>query len=187
MKVILIGYRATGKSTVGQHLSKKLKIPFVDTDQIVEETAGMAIKDLVVREGWPAFRMREKEAVALLNEKGLCVVSTGGGVVLAEENRAVLKSLGSVVYLKASLCDIVERLTRDAQEDRTRPQFTQASLADETAAVLSERAPLYESAADYTVDTQGKSVVRVAEEIYERLLEKGVVSEINKEKKKQKK
>jgi len=187
MKVILIGYRASGKSTAGQYLAKKLQIPFVDTDQCVEETAGMAIKDLVARDGWAAFRDREKEAVAALHTAALCIVSTGGGVILADENRTLLKRLGKVVYLKTPVEDILERLTRDAREEQIRPQFTSGSLAEETLEILSQRMPLYEATADFTVDTEGKSVVRVAEEVYERLLEQGVVSEINKAKKKLKK
>ncbi len=186
MKVILIGYRATGKSTVGRLLSKRLKIPFADTDQMIEETEGLPIKDLVAQDGWSAFRKKEKEAVGSLLEKGLCVVATGGGVILSAENRALLKKLGVVVYLKASSHDILERLTRDAQDEQTRPQFTSGNLADETVAVLSERMPLYESTADFTVDTEGKSVVRVANEIYEYLLETGAVAGINKAKKRSK-
>jgi len=187
MKVILIGYRASGKSTVGRHLAKKLKLSFVDTDQLIEEASGLAIKDMIAQTGWISFREKEKEAVASLEGRGPCVVSTGGGVILDEENRALLKSLGVVVYLQTPASDILERLTRDAGEEQTRPQFTAASLAEETQAVLSQRIPLYEVCADFMVDTEGKSVVRVAEEIYERLLEQGVVSEINKEKKKLKK
>lgn len=187
MKVILIGYRATGKSTVGRHLSKRLNIPFLDTDQLIEKAAGMAIKDLIAQDGWDAFRKKEKEGVASLLEEGLCVVATGGGVVLAEENRALLKKLGIVVYLKASIEEIVDRLMRDSQNEKTRPQFTSGHLADETVAVLSDRIPLYESIADLVVDTEGISVVRVADKIYEHLLETGAVSVINKEKKKLKK
>ena len=187
MKVILVGYRASGKSTVGQYLAKKLKVPFVDTDQMVEEAAGLAIKDLVARDGWPAFRAKEAEAVASLQSNEPGIVSTGGGVILSGENRAMLKHLGIVIYLKTPVADILERLTRDAREEQARPQFTSGSLAEETIAVLSQRIPLYESAADFAVDTEFKSVVRIAEEIYERLVEQGTVSEINKAKKKLKK
>jgi shikimate kinase len=183
MNVILIGYRATGKTTVGRHLSKRLGIPFWDTDQLIEDRAGMPVKDLIASEGWPAFREKEKEAVGRLEEKILFVAATGGGAILAEENRIFLKKLGVVVYLKASLSEIVDRLSRDAKEGQARPPFTAMDLAEETSAVLKERLPLYESTADFTVDTEGKSVVRVADEIYEYLLETGTVAKINKLKK----
>lgn len=183
MKVILIGYRATGKTTAGLLLSRKLNVPFVDTDRLIEEAAGMTIKKLIGLEGWPAFRQKEKEVIASLAGKKICVVATGGGAVLDEENRIFLKKTGVVVCLKASLNDILARLKRDVEAGQARPQFTSQDLAVETVAVLNERIPLYASVADITIDTEGKSVVRVADEIYEYLLETGMVFEINKLKK----
>ena len=89
--------------------------------------------------------------------------------------------------MKTHLPDIIERLKRDAPDDQSRPQLTSENLVAETIAVLNERIPLYESAADFTVDTQDKSVVRVTDDIYQYLLEAGIVSEINKLKKNVKK
>lgn len=178
MKIILIGYRATGKSTVGLLLSKKLKIPFVDTDHLIEEAAGISIKELIAQKGWEEFRKRETEAVASLQEKNICVVATGGGVILAEANRLLLKTAGVVVYLKAPFATILERLERDAKNQQIRPRFTTANLAEETLAVLAERIPLYESSSDFTVDTQDKNIVRVTEDIYQYLLEAGIIFEI---------
>jgi shikimate kinase len=180
MKIILIGYRATGKSTVGILLSRKLKIPFVDTDQLIEEEAGMSIKELIVLKGWEEFRKRETEAVSSLQEKYDCVVATGGGVILAEANRLLLKKVGVVVYLQAPFAAIMERLERDVKNKQIRPRFTSANLAEETLSVLTERIPLYESLADFTMDTQGKNIVRVTEDIYQYLLEAGIFFEIKK-------
>ncbi|HOC58394.1 MAG TPA: shikimate kinase [Smithellaceae bacterium] len=184
MKVILIGYRATGKSTVGRLLSRRLEIPFIDTDCLIEESAGMNIKKLIGSQGWPAFRQKEKEAVSSVAEKKLCVVATGGGAVLDEGNRKILKSMGVVVCLKAPLQDIIERLRSDDEQGASRPQFTSGDIAAETVAVLGERMPLYEAVADNIIDTRGKNVVQVAEEIYQLLVEKGVVFEIGKLKRK---
>ncbi len=184
MKVILIGYRATGKSTIGLLLSRKIKVPFVDTDQLIEQAAGMPIKKIVASDGWAEFRTKETEVIASLNTTGLCVVATGGGAVLSDANRDLLKKMGILIYLKTPLHDIVERLERDAKHEQTRPQFTSGGLTAETEAILAERVPLYESVADFTVDTNGKNVVRVSEEIYQNLLEAGIVCEINKAKKK---
>lgn len=184
MKIILIGYRATGKSTIGLLLAQKIRIPFVDTDQLIEKSAGMPIKKIVASDGWEIFRKKETEVIASLNNTGLCVVATGGGAILSGVNRDILKKTGILIYLKTPLHDIVERLERDAQHEQTRPQFTSGGLTAETAAILAERVPLYESIADFTVDTNGKNVVRVSEEIYQYLLEAGIVSEINKARKK---
>jgi shikimate kinase len=183
MKVIIIGYRATGKSTVGLLLSEKLQIPFVDTDQLIEDTAGMPIKALVARHGWETFRKKETEAIASLCDGNLCVVATGGGAILSGVNRELLKNMGTLIYLKTPLPDIVERLKQDAQAEQIRPQFTSGNLIEETIAALEERIPIYESTADFTVDTNGKSIARVSDDIYQHLLEAGIVSDINKTKK----
>ncbi len=165
MKVILIGYRACGKTTVGKLLAAKLKITFWDTDMLVEESLGMPIKEIVARCGWNYFRDREKDAISRLAQEGACVVATGGGAVLSEENVDLLKKMGVIVWLSAPLADVVERLAADAESQGTRPQFTADSLAEETAKVLQQRIPLYEKAADYSLDTSGKSASQVAEDI----------------------
>lgn len=187
MKVILIGYRATGKSTIGLLLSKKIRVPFVDTDQLIEKAAGMPIKKMVASDGWEKFREKETEAIASLRNMNICVVATGGGAILSAANRDLLKKMGILIYLKTPLPDIVERLERDGEREQTRPQFTSGDLAAETEAILAKRVPLYESIADYTVETDGKSVVRISDDIYQHLLETGVVFEIDKMKKEFKK
>jgi len=183
MKIILIGYRASGKSTVGAILSKKLKIPFVDSDQIIVEETGMPIKEFVARHGWEAFRAKETGVIASICSMNPCVVATGGGALLATGNRELLKKSGTLIYLKTPFCDIVERLRKDAHNEQTRPQFTGESLEEETVAVLKERIPVYESIADFTVDTDGKNVKTISDDIYQHLLNTGIVSEIKKLKK----
>lgn len=183
MKVFLIGYRAAGKTAVGRLLSRKLKIPFADTDQLVETAAGLPIKELVAREGWNAFREKETEAIASLRGTDDCVVATGGGAVLSEVNRGMLKEMGSMIYLKTPPDQILERLKRDARGSDIRPQFTAETLEAETIAVLARRIPVYESVADFTVDTAGKGVVQVNEDIYQLLLEAGIFAGIEKTKK----
>ena len=183
MKVFLIGYRAAGKTTVGRLLSRKLKIPFADTDQLIEAAARMPIKELVARGGWDAFREKETEAIASLRGTGLGVVATGGGAVLSEDNRIMLKEMGSVIYLKTPPDLIVERLKRDARESGVRPQFTAETLEAETISVLAQRVPVYESVADFTGDTSDKGIVQVNDDIYQLLLETGIVADIDKTKK----
>ncbi len=186
MKVILTGYRATGKTVVGMLLAKKLKLPFVDTDRLIEKAAGLPIRDIVAQFGWDDFRLRESRTVAALPAMPPCVVSTGGGIVLSAANRDALKNAGKVVWLKAPMVDIVERLKRDAQNAQIRPAFTSDDLETETETMLRKRMPLYEQSADFTVDTRGNSIVRVADDIYQCLIEAGVVSELNKLRKRSK-
>mgnify|MGYP000860176609 FL=1 len=178
MKVILTGYRATGKTVVGMLLSKKMKLPFVDTDRLIERAAGLPIRDIVAQFGWEEFRRREACIVATLPQMPPCVVSTGGGVILSAANREALKQAGTVIWLKLPAAEIVRRLQHDGQTEQTRPAFTSDDLEKETQAVLAQRLPLYEQTADFAVDTQGKSIVRVADDIYELLVETGVVAGI---------
>ena len=183
MKVILIGYRSSGKSTIGAILSKKLKIPFVDSDQIIVEEEGMPIKEFVARHGWEAFRAKETKVIASICSMNPCVVATGGGAVMAAGNRELLKKSGTLIYLKTPLRDIVERLKRDSQNEQTRPQFTAESLEEETMAVLKERIPVYEAIADFTVETDGRNIRQVSDCIYQHLFNTGIVSEIKNKKK----
>ena len=185
MKIFLIGYRASGKSTVGLLLSKSLNLPFADIDHAIESAAGMTIKELIARQGWDAFRKKETETIARLRDAHSCVVATGGGAVLSEANRTMLKEMGKMIYLKTPLDRIVERLEQDAGGKATRPQFTSENLAAETIAVLAQRIPLYESVADFTVDTAGKSIIQVNNDIYQLLLEAGIVADIEKIRKQQ--
>ena len=174
MNVVLIGYRACGKSTVGKLLAGKLKIAFLDTDLLIEESTGMPIKEIVAGHGWDYFRAREKEAVQKLVQRNDCVIATGGGVVLDEENVELLKKIGIVVWLNAPIADIIERLQEDAKTENLRPQFTDGNLACETAMVLEKRIPLYQKAADYVLNTAGKSALQAVDEICAYLLESGI-------------
>jgi shikimate kinase len=184
MKVILIGYRAAGKSTIGRLLAAKLSIPFRDTDLMVEENMGMPIREIVSGHGWDLFRAEEREAIIKLLPEGTCVIATGGGVILAPENVALLKRLGLVIWINAPLQDVIKRLNEGKQTAEMRPQFTAGNLVQETISVLKERIPLYEKAADWSLDTAGKSALQVAEDIYLYLRDSGTLAKINKSKNK---
>ena len=187
MKIVLIGYRATGKSTVGKILAAKLKIPFWDTDAMIEKTMGMPIKEIVALHGWDFFRAKEKETIKFLTQKEDCVIATGGGVVLFRENidllkqnMDLLKQEGVIIWLNAPLQDIIERLKEDAQKEATRPQFSSGNIVQETIDTMRKRFPLYEREADYTVDTLNKNAQQVAEDIYQYLLKSKYLDKINK-------
>ena len=178
MNIVLIGYRATGKSTVGKILSAKLKIAFWDTDLMVEKNMAMPVKEIVALHGWDYFRAKEKETIKTLTQKGACVIATGGGVVLDRENVDLLKQTGLIIWLNAPGHDIIDRLKRDACNKAIRPQFTSGNIDQETADVMKRRLPLYETAADYTVNTLGKSATQVAKEIYQYLRKSGKLAKI---------
>ena len=96
MKVVLIGYRATGKSTVGKLLAAKLKIDFRDTDAMIEKSMEMPVKEIVALHGWEFFRARERDTIEKLIQLEDCVIATGGGVVLFRENIDLLYQEGSI-------------------------------------------------------------------------------------------
>jgi shikimate kinase len=182
MKVILIGYRATGKSTVGALLSAKLKIPFGDTDTLVEENMKMSIKEIVALHGWDFFRAKEKEVVLTLAQEGASVIATGGGIVLDKENVDLLSQAGVIIWLNAPLRDIISRLNNNTPGAAVRPQFTDWNIVQETIDTMKQRIPLYEKAADHTVDTADKSAADVVTEIYKYLRKSENLAKINKSK-----
>jgi shikimate kinase len=169
MKVILIGYRGVGKTTVGNLLAALLKVPFYDSDSVVEDIVSAPVKNIIAHQGWELFRQKETEAIQLLSRKDDCVIGTGGGVVLKKENLSLLKKMGKIIWLNPPLQDIVDRLQEDAQNGKTRPQFTKGNLLQESIAMLQERIPLYKKAADFMIDTAGKSVQQIAGEIAKHL------------------
>jgi shikimate kinase len=190
MNVVLIGYRATGKSTVGRILSAKLKIAFWDTDAMVEKNMAMPIKEIVAIHGWDYFRAKERETIKYLTQKEDGVIATGGGVVLFRENVNLLKQnvdllkqAGVIIWLNTPLQDIIDRLKKDTRNGAIRPQFTSGNIIQETIDIMRQRLPLYESAADYTVNTLNKNAEEVAEEIYLYLRKSGNLDKIVKSKK----
>ncbi|MGQ9688102.1 MAG: shikimate kinase [Desulfobaccales bacterium] len=163
--LVLIGGRASGKTSVGQALAKILGRPFVDLDEVLTAEAGCAIADLVAREGWPEFRRREKALVARYGRRSGQVLAPGGGVVLDPENVAILREQGLIVWLKADAATLARRLRNDEGGFASRPSLTGADPAAEMARVLAEREPLYEAAAHVVLDTADLSIPEVIERL----------------------
>jgi len=171
VKVVLIGYRGAGKTTVGKMVARRLSLPFLDTDALVEERAGMPVPAIFASAGEAAFRSREKEVIAgLADVRG--VIATGGGAVLDPENVRVLRRGGTVVLLEA---DLEEVLTRTAGSDR--PSLTGLPPEEEVRALLQMRRPFYLAAADICIRTGGRGPDVVADEVVSCLVgRKGSIS-----------
>ena len=163
--LVLIGYRATGKTAVGALLAERLGRPLVDLDQALEMEMGRSIAELVAAKGWPEFRRREKEMVARCARVGGQVLATGGGVVLDPENITILRENGVVVWLQADPGTIRKRLARDQVQESQRPSLTGGGTLDEVAEVLQTRQPLYAAAAHVVIDTAGQSIGQVVEKV----------------------
>jgi len=161
--LVLIGYRATGKTTVGERLAEILGYSFVDLDQVLVQEAGEPIVDIVARDGWAEFRRREKDLVARFRHTQGQVLATGGGVVLDPENVEALRENGIIIWLTADPETIQARLAEDLPRDANRPSLTGSDTIREVTEVLEARLPLYEAAAQIIVDTAHRDVAQVVE------------------------
>ncbi|HYA03279.1 MAG TPA: shikimate kinase [Syntrophobacteria bacterium] len=169
MNLVLIGYRCSGKTSVGELLAGRLGLDFVDLDRLLEEEAGRPIQDLVAAEGWDGFRAREGRLIAAACRRGGIVIATGGGAVTRGENVANLKRSGFVVWLKGNAEVLRSRMAGEERSGRVRPALSGPDPLTEIEEVLAARNPLYQGAADLVVDTTARSLDEVAEQILRNL------------------
>jgi shikimate kinase len=153
MNLVLIGYRCTGKTTIGRILAEKLAWPLVDTDALVQDRAGKSIKEIVSGGGWPEFRRRESETIADVAARLNQVISAGGGAILDEANAKALKAAGKVILLTAEAETIWQRMQADPKTAAERPDLTQSGGLAEVQRVLADRRPKYLAACDYAIPT----------------------------------
>ena len=144
----------SGKSTVGRQLSRRLRLPFFDSDQLVEQHLGCTIKDFFAREGEAAFRDIEEQVLREATQGPACVLATGGGAVLREANREQLRAAGKVVYLRST----PEELYRRLRHDRVRPLLQVDDPLGKLRSLYAERDPLYREAAHFVIETGRPSV-----------------------------
>jgi len=166
MNVVLIGYRGTGKSTVGKIVAARLGRTMMSTDAEMVKRTGQSIPEIVAQHGWDYFRDLESQVCQELAGRDGLVIDTGGGAILRSQNVETLKKTGILFWLTASVDTITKRIGRDTQ----RPSLTGAkSFVDEIQDVLRERTPKYEAAADHVITTDGRPIVQIADEILARL------------------
>lgn len=147
--IYLIGLMGAGKTTIGRQLAKSLKLPFYDSDKAIEESTGVDIPTIFEFEGEEGFRDREQKMIQKLTQLHGIVLATGGGAVLREENRKLLKKNGYVVYLQCSIDRILERTRRDTQ----RPLLQTTNPKERLQQLFEQRLPLYLSCSDFKIDT----------------------------------
>ena len=165
----LIGYRGTGKSTVGMRLARRLKWDWLDADNELERRAGRNIKEIFATDGEPTFRQLEREVLVDLLGRQRLVLSTGGGCVMNADTRRDLRAAGPVVWLRASVETIASRILQDKTTNARRPNLTATGGIDEIRALLSQREPLYRECATITIDTEGLSLDEVAARVLSQL------------------
>jgi len=168
MRVVLTGFRGTGKTEAGRLLSRLMGLPFYDTDTCVEEMAGKGIHDIFADDGEEAFRELERSAISAL-PPGDAVISTGGGAVLDSRNVAALRGKAVVILLHADEKTLEKRITGSG-----RPRLTDMPLDEEIRHMMEARRPYYLAAADYCVDTASRNINEVCLHI-RRILSEGTI------------
>ncbi|MEC8158587.1 MAG: shikimate kinase [Pseudomonadota bacterium] len=165
MRVFLVGPPGAGKSTVGKHLAGHLQAAFFDLDEVIQERAGADIPWIFDVEGEAGFRDRETAVINDFASIDNVVIATGGGVVLRPQNRSVMSSASTVVYLEASLSTLVSRT-----EGKTkRPLLVGKDARQVLQEIMAVREPLYREVADITVISTGDSAKRLAGAIAKKL------------------
>lgn len=171
MLLVLIGYRATGKTTVAKLLAQRLACDWIDADVEIERRAGKSIARIFAEDGEPAFRDLEARVIADLCRRGHLVLAAGGGAPLREESRRRMHASGKVVWLKAAPETIHQRMTADATTPGRRPSLTEHDPVREIVELLNRREPIYRETAHLEVDTEGKTPEELAAEVLNRLRE----------------
>jgi shikimate kinase len=171
MNIILIGYRGSGKSTVGSRLASRMGRRFVDTDDLIESEEG-EIREMVASHGWDYFRTIEKKRIEEISKEDNLVIALGGGAVLDPDNVVNLSKNGLIIWLKADREVVQKRINQDPRTFASRPTLTGRGTIEELEEIMVFRDPYYEKAAKIQFDTSSMNVEAVVENILTVLKEK---------------
>jgi shikimate kinase len=161
--IVLIGFMGSGKTSVSKALAQKTQFPLVDTDQTIEAMEEKSITQIFSLKGEDYFRKLEEALCEQLLNRQNSVISTGGGLILSPKNQELLKKMGVIVYLDASVETIANRI----KNETSRPLLnTQKNPLSTLSILLKKRQPIYEKLADFKIKTDQKSVTEIAEEIW---------------------
>ena len=175
MNIVLIGFRCTGKSTVGRMLADRAGWEFVDADETLEKRAGKTVREIFEELGESYFRKVESEVIEELSRLNGKVIATGGGAVLKRKNIQNLKRNGILVLLDAHPDVLFERVRRDPKSATLRPALTHLNLAEEIKQQYELRRPYYQKAADVTIHTSERPVAQVTEDLERVLRGRGIL------------
>ena len=164
--VFLVGPMGVGKTTIGRMLAETLGLEFVDSDREIEAATGADIPWIFDVEGEAGFRVRESRMIDQLSQRSNVVLATGGGAILAADNRRWLAERGTVIYLRAPISQLIDRTKRD----KTRPLLQTANPAQKIRDLMALREPLYQEVAHLTVDTCRRGPKAVCAEIQRQIV-----------------
>lgn len=159
--IFLVGLMGAGKTTVGKVIAKNLGKTFYDTDHVIEQRTGVKIPTIFELEGESGFRKRETAMLEELSEQQNIVLATGGGAIVAPENRAILKQHGYVIYLRANVNELYLR----TRNDKNRPLLQNVDVKAKLEQLFHARNPLYTETADLIVDTGHQPVTVIIQKI----------------------
>ncbi len=171
MNIVFVGLPGSGKTTIGRQLARRLGVPFLDSDHVIEERLGCSIRAYFAREGEEAFRDVEQQVLDELSLQHQGVLSTGGGAVLREANRRHLHERGHVIYLRSSPEDVFRRL----RHDTVRPLLQVEDPLARLRSLYETRDPLYRAAAHFVLDTGRPSVATLVNKLLMQLELSGIV------------
>ena len=169
--IALIGLPGSGKSTVGRQLARRLQLPFVDSDQVIEQRLGCSIREYFEREGEERFRDIEESVIDDLTQTHQGVLSTGGGSVLRPLNRERLRSRGQVIYLHSSPDEVFRRL----RHDTNRPLLQVSDPLKQLSDLYAVRDPLYRETATLVIQTGRPSVAALVTNIISQFEQAGIL------------
>lgn len=165
MNIYLIGYRGTGKTSVGKFLAAHIGWDFIDMDDKLSNQFNTSIRSFVNRFGWDEFRERELGLIRKIGASTRKVVATGGGIILKDANIECMRNSGRVVWLKASAETIKARLSGDGLTAEMRPALTSEGTLTEVETVLRQRNPRYERGMDFSVSTDARPISEICQDI----------------------
>lgn len=168
--ITLIGYRGSGKSSVAAPLAERTGFSWIDADDEIERIAGKSIAQIFSDEGEAHFRQSERTVMHNLLGRDKLIIAAGGGAILNTETHEEVQHAGPVVWLKADVNALEQRLALDESTATRRPALTaSASAREEIQNLLNQREPLYRACASITVDTDSKTVIQIVDEIMDAL------------------
>ena len=173
--IIITGFMGTGKSIVAEELARKLRMEFIDMDQIIEERQGISISDIFARYGENYFREQENKLVKELSLKENIVIATGGGTLISSDNKRILNQKGKIICLYADSQVIYNRVKRK----NDRPLLKRKNVLNEITRLLEERKKIYDNI-KWKIDTTNLNIQEVTEKIIALLNSEGLINERNK-------
>jgi len=169
-RILLTGFRATGKSLVGQLLADRLDMEFLDTDALLCQRFGCSVTEFVGKYDWDRFRQQEEQLLLDLCERADVVIATGGGAILHERAWQLLRRQSFCIWLQADEATIQQRLSGDDQSEHQRPSLTGEDPCLEVKTLLAERTPLYQKGSDLTLQTDGYTPQELVDKVEQHLI-----------------